>query len=46
MRAAQRLMDRGLTPLLWMKDSDRVRVPGVASVAGGREALRGAWSDG
>jgi type VI secretion system protein ImpC len=41
-RAAQRIIDRGLMPLLTMKDSDTVRLGMLQSIGGRR--LRGPWA--
>jgi type VI secretion system protein ImpC len=43
LRAAQQIIDRGLMPLLTMKNSDTVRVGRVQSMAGTQ--LKGAWSE-
>lgn len=42
LRAAQMIIDRGLMPLLSMKNSDTVRLGSCQSIAGTR--LKGAWS--
>jgi len=44
--AADRLMDRGLMPLATMKDSDRVRLVRLQSLANPLAALAGRWSNG
>jgi len=41
LRAARRIIDRGLMPLLSIKDSDRIRLGMFQSIAG--TALRGRW---
>jgi type VI secretion system protein ImpC len=41
LRAARKIIDRGLMPLLSMKDSDRIRLGMFQSIAG--TALRGRW---
>ena len=42
MRAARKIIDRGLMPLLSIKDSDRIRLGMFQSIGG--SALRGRWS--
>jgi hypothetical protein len=43
-RVAERLLDRGLSPLLGFRDGDRAILPRLQAIAARPTALQGRWN--